>query len=893
MSNIPVMASTKGTLKPEQDILGAPFGHRGDIVAEELGVDVHLGLSQQEATRRLRKYGLNELAEEIAEPWWRILLRQFSSIVIWLLLAAMVVAWFTNGLSEAAAIFIVLLINACIGFIVEWRAGNALDALRDQTHTHARVMRDGGEMVIDSTQVVIGDIVGLAAGDRVPADARLLEAANLQVDESALTGESFPGMKSIDSVSLASVLTERGSMLYMSTMVVSGRCVAIVTATGAQTEIGHIGRLIAKTGSEKTPLERRLESLGRTLVYLVFAIGTAVFVLGWLRGDNPALMLEVSISLAVAAVPEALPAMTTLVLALGVLRMAQRKAIVRKLSAVETLGSATVICSDKTGTLTENRMSVGKIRLSDGQEPRIKNASTPDDLLLRLLRASVLCNDASLNAASSTGNIVGDPTETSLLIAASNFRMNAEAERSKFDRIREEPFDPKTKRMIVTLRRKSDGTYMTITKGAPAVVLEMCAGFADQGEMCPALGDKIRARFLSVNDEMAGHGLRVLAFAEKRLEDPLDETTNGYTFLGFAGMSDKARDGAAEAIHAARRAGVRTVMLTGDQAITAKAIAKDLGLSDDGDVFAMHAREMVGLDDASLAAAAARAHVFARVSPEDKLRIVEVLQKAGEIVAVTGDGINDAPALKKANIGIAMGLRGTEVAKEAADVILIDDNFLTIIAAIEGGRTIYSNIIKFVHLMFSKNLAEVLVIFAAMIAGLPLPLLPLQILWLNLVTDVFPAFALAVEPSSGETMKRRPRPPGQTILSRRFLTLIGWQGVMLAAISILTYVWALNAYGEGPHARTMALLSIVGVQLGHMFNCRSRTRSVFRGFFTNPYIFVAAGLMIGLQTLALCVTPIARVLELTLPNPLDIGVVVGCCFLPILVVEFTKAINHK
>lgn len=868
----------------------APHGHHGDVVAEALGVDIERGLSEAEARARLERDGPNLLAKQTGQVWWRVLLRQFSSIVVWLLAAAAVVSWFTDGLPEAISILIVLTLNAGIGFAIEWRAGTALDALRSETLTHARVRRNGQEYVLDAAGLVVGDVIILTAGDRVPADARLLEAASLQLDESALTGESFPTTKSVERVAFSAVLTERRSMLYLGTMVVSGRGTAIVTGTGQYTEIGRIGQLIAKTESEPTPLERRLASLGKTLVYVVLAIAVIVWLVGFLRGDDPALMLKVSLSLAVAAVPEALPAMTTLILALGVLRMARQRAIVRKLSAVETLGCTTVICSDKTGTMTENRMEVQEYRLADGRVVETETGSAAGTLLERLTRVSVLCNEASLG---SNQKAVGDPTETALLIAASRLGIDASGQRSKFDKVLEEPFDAVSKRMITVLKNEM-GDHFAVAKGAPSVLLGMCSTYASGDDTVAQMDEQTAKGFRSVNDEMASRGLRVLAFAERRLASRFDDLHSGYTFLGLAGMNDPPRDGVAEAIQIARIAGIRVIMLTGDQVLTAKTIASKLGLTDgDGDIFAIHASEIAGADDAELAAAAAKAHVFARVSPEDKLKIVEALQRAGEIVAVTGDGINDAPALKRANIGIAMGMRGTEVAKEAADMVLTDDNFPTIVKAIEGGRSIYANIIKFVHLMFSHNLGEVLFIFSAVASGLPLPLMPLQILWVNLVTDVFPALSLAAEPPSRTAMTQRPRSPGETMLSHRFLVLIGWQGAMLAAITLAAYLWALNNYGEGPHARTVALMAIVSVQLGHTFNCRSRTRSVFREFFSNPWIFAAVTIVVLLQVAALYIKPLANVLGLVEPGINDLLVMLGCVFLPVLIVEATKQFYQR
>ena len=865
----------------------------GESIAAELRVSINSGLSSDEARARLLQNGPNSLTVANPDEWWRVLLRQFSSIVVWLLITASITAWFTSGIAESAAILVVLVLNAFIGFIIEWRAGQALEALRKTTPTNAKAKRDGNDKIVNAVELVVGDIISLAAGDRVPADARLLESVNLQTDESTLTGESTPVSKSIHSVSLSSVLPERSSMLYLGTMVVGGRAVAIVTATGAQTELGQVSQLLAKTQSEKTPLERRLAAMGKMLVYVVFCIAAVILLAGFLRGEDPALMFEVSISLAVAAVPEALPAMTTLILALGVLRMARRRAIVRRLSAVEALGSTTVICADKTGTLTENRMRVIEYRLSDGASVDPNKIGTAGTILSRLLRASILCNDAVYQLDNTGSNWLGDPTETALLTAAEHIGLNVAAERSSFQKLREYPFDTATKRMIAILRERSSGDLIAASKGAPGVILDICTHFLGSGCERLPMDKDARLQFIAVNEEMAGRGLRVLGFAEKIMFDEDEEDESGYTFLGFSAMADPPRYGVKEAVRSAHEAGIRVTMLTGDQVTTAKAIARELGLGRDGTVCSVHASEIAGLTGSSLALASSKADVFARVSPEDKLRIVESLQNAGEIVAVTGDGINDAPALKRANIGIAMGLRGTDVAKEAADVILTDDNFTTIVSAIEGGRTIYANIIKFVHLMFSHNLAEVLFIFAAIITGLPLPLHALQILWLNLVTDVFPAFGLAVEPASRMSMQRRPRPPGETLLSNRFLMLIGAQGTMLAALALGAYVWALQQYGEGDHARSVALLALTSVQFGHTFNCRSRTRSAFYGFFENPFLFAGLGMVVLLQIAAFSIEPLSRLLRLAQPNFNDLLVVLACAVIPILIVEVSKWLFNK
>ena len=845
-----------------------------DAVPRLLNVDLKIGLTPAQVSERQLRYGRNTLQKIRSRPAWRLLVDQFASIVIALLAIAAAISWFTGDNAEAIAILIVLVLNAAVGFATEWQAGRALDALRRQSRTHSRVRRDGFESTVDAEELVPGDIVILNSGDRVPADARLLEALRLEAEESALTGESSTVEKSISAVSVQTHLAERSSMLYLGTAIASGRAVAIVVSTGTDTQLGKIGRLVATSIKERSPLEIQLAQLGRRLVYLVLAIAFIVMLTGWLRGDGLWLMVEVSISLAVAAVPEGLPAVTTLILALGVLRMAQQRAIMRRLPVVETLGSTTVICSDKTGTLTENRMTVREYCLSDGRRIEIGDSETPlenDPLLQQAVRIGVLCSEASFRTeATDETRTIGDPTETALLVVADTLVLDVAHERALHPKVKEHPFTASAKRMT-TLHRKSDGQHFAALKGAPVVVLDACSNYRDASGNTATLDDDTRATFTAANEQMANRALRVLALAVKHFETGAEQTSDralqsGYTFLGFVGMMDPPRPGVAAAIQCAKNAGIRTVMLTGDQLNTAIAIARELGLS--------------------------KTDVFARVSPEEKLRIVEALQKAGEVVAVTGDGVNDAPALKRANIGIAMGLRGTEVAKEAADVVLADDNFATILKAVEGGRTIYANITKFVHMMFSHNLGEVLMIFTAIAAGWPLPLLPLQILWMNLVTDVFPALALAVEPGSTDLMNQPPRSSRRTFLSKPFLILIGWQAAMLAALGLGAYIWALRVYGPGSHSRTIALFTLVSVQLAHTFNCRSRTRSALDGLFRNPFLWIATVIVVLLQLLAVYFAPLAAVLGTVKPLAIDWVVVAGCGLLAICIVEVTKFINR-
>ena len=870
-----------------------------DAVSDLFDVDPKIGLTTSQVDERQLQYGRNSLQQAKVRPAWRVLADQFKSIVIALLAIAAAVAWATGDTAEAIAIAIVLIINAAVGFATEWQAGRALEALRRQSHTTSRVRRNGFETTIDAEELVPGDVVVLNAGDRVPADARLLLALRLDTEESALTGESTVVEKSVDAVPGPAPLAERRSMLYLGTAISSGRGIAIVVSTGGATELGKIGRLVATSTKERSPLELQLSQLGRRLVYLVLAIAAVVIVTGWLRDDGLWLMVEVGVSLAVAAVPEGLPAVTTLILALGVLRMAQQHALMRRLPAVETLGSTTVICTDKTGTLTENRMSVREYYLSDGRrvDPEtLTNGIAGDELLEQAVRVGVLCNEASFRAeGDDETRAIGDPTETALLVVADALVIDVSHERATHPTVAEQPFHSSSRRMT-TLHRRTDGGHFAALKGAPAVVLEACSTYRDAEGHDVTLDPETIAGFMAANEEMAGRALRVLGLATKHFETGIDDSgealADGFTFVGLVGMMDPPRRGVSDAIRRARLAGIRTVMLTGDQLNTGIAIARELGLGG-AQPKALHARDLIDTERVHLADLARSTDVFARVSPEEKLRIVEALQAAGEVVAVTGDGVNDAPALKKANIGIAMGQRGTEVAKEAADVVLTDDNFETILHAIEGGRTIYANITKFVHMMFSHNLGEVLVIFTAIAAGWPLPLLPLQILWMNLVTDVFPALALAVEPASDDTMNRPPRSSQATFLSKRFLILIGWQSAMLAAIALAAYAWALQEYGRGSHARTIALFALVFVQLGHTFNCRSRRRSAFVGIFRNRFLWVAAAVVVLLQLSAVYFAPLAAVLGTTKPSQTDWILIVSCGLLTIVIVEIVKFISRR
>lgn len=814
-------------------MIAHPHAFESSTLLGQLDVELAKGLSDEEAARRSQEFGPNAVPVGRGKSVWRSLLEQFASLVVVLLAIAASIAFAMGDRLEAMAILIVLALNAVIGFVTERSAEGALRALRREAKTFAHVRREGRERQIDAKKLVPGDLVILSAGDRVPADARLLQVTNLRVQEAALTGESAPVDKEAEPIAHETPLAERCNMVYQGTAIATGRALAVVVATGRDTELGRIGRLLDLTETVETPLHRKLEGLGKSLAMVVLALAALIFLLGVARGEPAIAMAEVSISLAVAAIPEGLPAVTTFVLALGVLRMARRKAIVRRLAAVEGLGATTVIATDKTGTLTQNRMTVRAFGLPYGEIVGVEARPA----VIELLEAACLCNDA-------TDKATGDPTESSFLEAAQRVGMDFSALRQKRPRVFEIPFDASTRRMISVHAVPGVGDIAYL-KGSLSAVLDLCAGLSDDERKC----------MFDLERQMANQALRVLAIGRKCGGEELD---GGFEFLGIAGLIDPPRKGAADAVRSAHEAGIRVVMLTGDGAETACAIAKELRLAREGPVHAMHAREIAGLDRDGIAAAAAETDVFARVSPEDKLRIVQALRHNGGIVAVTGDGVNDAPALKQADVGVAMGERGTEVAREAADVVLTDDNFATIVAAIESGRAIGDNVRKIVHFLLAANLAEVVLLMATTSFGLPLPLSPLGILWINLVTDVFPAFALAVEPADLGIMRRPPRDPKAPILSQRTLAILVAQGLICGVAALSAYLWALHVYGAGAHARAEAMLAVVFVEIAVLLIARSDRGPVFKGLFKSPAILLAIVLTAGLQAIAVNTSLLAQ-----------------------------------
>ena len=880
--------------------------------AQRLRTNVTHGLTRAEATLRYTQQGSNALAGVKQHSSLSIFVHQFRSLIVVLLLAAGGVALALGENIEAVAILIVIILNAIIGFITEWKAEAALDALRKHTVSVAHVIREGEERQIPAEELVTGDVAILNAGARIPADGRIVESVRMQVEEAALTGESLGVTKTAGPLPKPDApLGDRVNMVHMGTAVTDGRGKFIVTATGMLTEMGKIGTLIEEVGARGTPLEAKLAQLGRALLMIVLVLCAVIVVAGWLRGNSFLYMLEVGISLAIAAVPEGLPAVTTMTLAIGMQRMARMHALIRRLSAVETLGSTTVICTDKTGTLTRNEMTVRAFQIDErrveitgaGYAPagefRVQGQRvdpSADDSLGLALCIGMLCNDAKVDRHDGGATVLGNPTEGALIIAAEKAGIDRAALERDYPRIAEIPFNSGTKRMV-TVHRTPAGKTVAYVKGSPGTLLEASGsqiGAVGIGPLTPA----DRQRWEETNRELAGTALRVLGLAYRELAEGYhdDDLGRDLIFVGQVGMIDPLRDEARSTIATCHEAGVRTVMITGDQPATASEIARQLGIDRDAlnrPLRTVHARELSGLDASGWQAVVANAAVFARVSPKHKLQIVEALQLQGHVVAMTGDGVNDAPALKKADIGIAMGIKGTEVAKETADMVITDDNFATIVGAVEQGRVIVHNIIRFIHYLFSSNFAEIVTVFAAIMIGWPLPLGALQILWLNIITDIFPAMALALEPSAPDVMRRPPRDPEQPLITRPFVALIVWQGLLLAGVTLLAFYIGMRWYGtEGAglrHAVTIAFMTLALAQVFHAFNARSETRSAFTvRLFTNAWLWGAVLICLLLQMAAVYVPFLQAVLHTVPLTAPDWGLITACSLTPVVVVELVK-----
>ena len=800
--------------------------HDAHELARRHGVDPAHGLHEDEASRRAKDHGPNEIQGRPGRGPLGLLLDQFKDFMILVLIGAAVVSGVIGDLVDTLAILVIVLLNAVIGFIQAWRADRAMAALQQLAATQATVLRGGQSQVIAASQLVPGDIVLLEAGNQVPADLRLIEIAQLKVDESMLTGESVTVEKhSATLTGMAHALGDRLNMVFKGTTATHGRGRGLVVATGMTTELGKVAGLLDRDTDRSTPLQLRLAAFGKRLALAVMAICVVIFLVGIMRGEAPVLMILTAVSLAVAAIPEALPAVVTVLLALGARRMVALNALVRRLPSVETLGSVTFICSDKTGTLTQNRMHA-ELLLADGQQwmpgAEGQGSEIPGALHLELLRAAALCNDASRNRE---GEWQGDPTETALTQVALQAGLDKAELEGQFERVQELPFDAERKRMS-TLHRSGTG-FIAYTKGAPESIIPLCSSQWQEGGEVPLQHEAV----LAAADAMAAQGLRVLALASRphaALPAPgeVESVESGMSLIGLVGLIDPPRLEAAAAVRDCMTAGITPVMITGDHPATALAIARRLGIVLDGDAEVLTGAELATMEASALRERVAAVRVYARVDPAQKIRIVEALQARGEFVAMTGDGVNDAPALKRADIGVAMGRGGTDVAREAASLVLLDDNFATIVAAVREGRRIYDNIRKFVRYAMTGNSGEVWTIFLAPMLALPIPLLPIHILWVNLVTDGLPGLALAAEPAEHGIMRRPPRAPQESLFAHGLWQHILWVGLLIGGLCLLVQAWALST-GHA-HWQTMVFTVLTLSQMAHVLAIRSETESLWR-----------------------------------------------------------------
>jgi len=826
----------------------------------ELG-SVREGLSAAEAAARFEAYGANVLPEGETRTLGHMVADQFKDFLILLLIGAAMISGLLGEVTDTIAIAVIIFLNAVIGVVQEYRAERAMEALREMAATRATVRRAGEVLEVSASDLVPGDIVLLEAGRVVPADLRIIESAQLRIAEAALTGESEAVEKCVEAVSgVETALGDRLSMAYRGTQVVHGRGMGVVVETGTATELGRIAGLLAGAEDVKTPLQKRLAGFGRALGLAALGLCAIVFVVGIIRGEDVLLMFLTAVSLAVAAVPEALPAVATITLALGARRMVRTNALVRRLPAVETLGSVTFICTDKTGTLTVNRMTAERF-LADGQTVARPDA-TSGPVWEEFWRAMALCSDVVPGPA---GEPLGDPTETALYSAAAAAgQVRQEVERA-WPRIAELPFDSERK-LMTTFHAAPEGGVVSITKGAAESVLARSAMQRCAGGTEPLDVEELEADI----DEISGDGLRVLAYGTRRfdeLPDDLAAAERELVFLGLVGLMDPPRPEAAQAVELCKSAGIVPVMITGDHPATAMSIARRIGIAQ-RETEVVTGVELDRLTLEELEARVLDTHVYARVAPEQKLKIVRALQDKGQFVAMTGDGVNDAPALKQADIGVAMGVTGTDVAKEAASMILLDDNFSTIVRAVEEGRRIYDNIRKFIRYTMTSNAGEIFTILLAPFLGLPIPLLPIHILWINLVTDGLPGLAYAAEPAERDIMRRPPRPPGQSVLAEGMAAQMVWVGLLLGGVSLAVMAFAMEALGAGvDHWRSMVFTVLCLGQLGNALAIRSNTESVFsQGLLSNRPMAGAIALTVGLQMATLYVpflNPVFRTVPLS------------------------------
>lgn len=889
------------------------------------------GLAANQIEARVEKYGTNELVETSGRSAFTILVDQFKNIMLVMLIAVAIISaaldiyeGTTQGKfvfpKDAVAIFAVVFLNGVLGYIQESGAEKALAALKTMATSKVRLLRNGALSEVDSKDLVPGDVIQLEAGVKIPADGRILEEANLQVREAALTGEAHAAEKQANILLPEDApLGDRINLVFSGTEVVQGRATVLVTGTGMQTELGKIASALQSVESEPTPLQKRMTQLGNVLVTGSLILVAVIIIGGSIYKPNLfGELVKVSLSMAVAVVPEGLPAVITVTLALGTQRMVKRNALIRKLPAVETLGSVTTICSDKTGTLTQNKMVVQAVRTAthtlrvdgDGYSPEGHffegNASEPvqpSEELRSLLKACVFCNDAVLQKENGEWVILGDPTEGALLTVAGKAELRKDDQDYRFPRVAEIPFSSERKRMSVIVQGAEEGAESAIKmygKGSPELTLERCTHIQTDTQPEP-LTSELRQKILAENNQLASQGLRVLGFAQKDLaelpvEDLGDEAEQSLTWLGLVGMLDAPRPEVRVAVAKCREAGIRPVMITGDHQLTAQAIAQDLGIAEVG-AECLTGQQLQRMSQDELEDAVPRVGVYARVSPEHKLRIVQALQRKGQVVAMTGDGVNDAPALKQADIGVAMGITGTDVSKEASDMVLLDDNFSTIVAAVEEGRVVYTNIRRFIRYILGSNIGEVITIAAAPILGLGgVPLSPLQILWMNLVTDGLPALALAVEPGRAVVMQQPPKDPNESIFARGLGLYMIRIGIVLAVITIALMVWA---YGytdqvkggilERDRWKTMVFTTLCLAQMGHAIAIRSSSKLTIQlNPFSNPYLLGSVVVTSLLQLLLIYVEPLRNFFGTHYITMTELSVCVGASALVFVWVELEK-----
>ena len=907
---------------------------------KELDTDIKRGITEKESAERIEKYGYNELEEKKGRTPFRIFISQFNDFMIWILIAAAFISGIIiKEITDAIVILIILIINSVLGFVQEFRAEKALQALKELASPSALVIRGGRESSIYSKKLVPGDIIKLTAGDLVPADCRIINEVNLQTNESILTGESMPVGKTVNTLHKIKLPTgDKKNMLFSGTTIVKGRCIAVVTGTGQNTEIGKIASMVQE--EELTPLQIELKTVGKKIGIICLAVSAIVFLSGILKGNSVAQMLLVAVALAVAAIPEGLPAIVTVSLALGVQKMAKNNAIVRKLSSVETLGGVSVICTDKTGTLTENKMMVRRIyaglkevrgyndfierynKADIGNNKIISTIKNPEDsrALELLIKNSILCNDAYY-ANKETGQITGDPTEAALLEMGSFYSIDKAGLEKDYPRELEEPFDSKRK-MMSTINKilageKHDGhKYIFFSKGAPEVITGKCSRIIKDGKI-EKLTDADRKEINQKNHALAEKAMRNLAFAFKYLDDlpdeeKINEAEKDLVYLGIMGMIDPPRPEVYDAIKKCKKANIKIIIVTGDHKITARAIGEELGILGPSDKI-IDGMELDSMTAEELEKQIEDIRIFARVSPSNKVRIVDALKKNQHIVAMTGDGINDAPSLKKADIGVAMGIVGTDVSKESSDMILTDDNFATIVKAIKEGRSIYDNLKKFILFLLSCNISEVILMFIAIVVGdyvfyiitgerglLYIPLLPVQILWMNLITDGLPAMALGIDPPEKNIMDRKATKRREQILSRRGLITILWQGMVLT-------MGALFIYFTGPllfnthhllHDRevfqTSVFTTLVITQLFHTFNFRFENKGIFRkNILENKYLNLAIIVSILMQVAIIYVPWLQGVFKTASLNIYHWLFIITCSIVPVLIINFINEIIYK